>query len=178
MVLIEGPASDECSAYYMGYAARVPDGDVLALLDEQIGVLGGLLRDLSDGQAEFRFAPDEWSIKEVAGHLVDAERILSYRAFTIARDEAAVLPGFEPDDYVRAGQFGAWSLAELLDELTLLRRANLIAFRHLTPEASQRRGDASGTIFSVRALVYIIAGHINYHLEDLREKYLPGLAGD
>jgi hypothetical protein len=78
---------------------------------------------------------------------------------------------------VRAGQFGAWSLTELLDELTLLRRANLIAFRHLTPEASQRRGVASGTIFSVRALVYIIAGHINYHLEDLREKYLPGLAG-
>lgn len=175
-MLIERPASDECSTYYMGYVSRVPDGDVLALLSEQIDTLEDLLRDLSDDQAEFRFAPGEWSIKEVVGHLVDAERIFAYRAFTISRDETAIMPGIDPDVYVRAGDFGTWSLAELLDELVHLRRANVIAFRHLTPEASQRRGVASGTTFSVRALIHIIAGHINYHLADLREKYLPGLA--
>ena len=174
---IERPESGECSAYYLGYVGRVPQGDVLALLADQVGVLDGMLRGLSDEQAEFRFAPGEWSIKEVAGHLVDAERLFSYRAFTISRDESAIMPGIDPDVYVREGKFGAWSLAELLDELAALRRANVIAFRHLTPETSRRRGVASGSTFSVRALVYILAGHINYHLEDLREKYLPGLAG-
>ena len=86
------------------------------------------------------------------------------------------MPGIDPDDYVRAGNFGTWPLSDLLDELIHLRRANVIAFRHLTPEASRRRGVASGSTFSVCSLVYILAGHINYHLEDLREKYLPGLA--
>ena len=173
---IERPEHDECSTYYLGYVRRVPDGDdVLTLLADQIGTLVGLLRGLSDEQAEFRFAPGEWSIKEVVGHLVDAERIFAHRAFTFWRDQAAIMPGIDPDVYVREGQFEAWSLAELLDELGLLRRANLISFRHLTPEASRRRGVASGSTFSVRALVYILAGHINYHLDDLRGKYLPGL---
>ncbi len=109
-------------------------------------------------------------------HLGDAERLFSYRAFTISRDETAVMPGIDPDLYVSQGNFGSRSLPDILDELLHLRRANLLAFRHLTPEASQRRGVASGTTFSVRSLIYILAGHINYHLEDLREKYLPGLA--
>lgn len=175
VAVIERPASDECSEYYLGYVGRVPDGDVLAMLAEQIGVLDDLLRGLSDEQAEFRFAPGEWSIREVVGHLIDAERLFAYRAFTISRDETAIMPGIDPDVYVREGNYGSYTLAELLDELISLRRANVIAFRHLTPEASQRRGVASGSTFSVRSLVYILAGHINYHLEDLREKYLPGL---
>lgn len=172
------PENDECSNYYLGYARRVPDGgDVLALLSAQIDTLESLLRGLSDEQADFRFAPGEWTIKQVVGHLVDAERILVYRAYTISRDESAVLPGFDPDVYAGEAGFGAWTLDELLDEWAALRRATVISFRHLTPEMHLRRGIASGTPFTVRALVYIIAGHINYHLEDLRGKYLPGLAG-
>jgi hypothetical protein len=178
MVAIERPANDECSSYYLGYVARVPECDVLVLLSEQLNTLDGLLRGLTDEQADYRFAPNEWSIKEVVGHLIDAERIFAYRAFTISRDESAIMPGIDPDVYVAAGHYGARSLAELLDELAHLRRANLLAFRHLTTEATRRRGVASDTTFSVRALIYIIAGHVNYHLADLREKYLPGLAKD
>jgi hypothetical protein len=179
LTTIGRPENDECSTYYLGYARRVPDGeDVLALLADQTGTLAGLLRGLSDEQANVRFAPGGWTIKEVASHLVDAERAFGYRAFAFWRDQAAIMPGIDPDRYVREGQFGSWTLSELLDELVLLRRANLIAFRHLTPEASLRRGVASGSTFSVRARVSIIAGHIDYHLDDLREKYLPGLAGE
>lgn len=176
VTVIERPESGECSTYYHGYVGRVPQGDVLEMLAGQPDELEALLGDLSDEQANFRFAPEEWSIKEVVGHLVDAERTFSYRAFAFSRDQAAELPGMDPDDYVREGRFGGWSLAELLGELTALRRANVIAFRHLDPETSQRRGVASGSPFSVRALVYILAGHVIYHIEDLEQKYLPGLA--
>lgn len=175
MTTIERPGHDECTEYYFQYVRLASQGDVLAVLDEQSRVLDGMLRGLTGEQADFRFAPGEWSIKEVVGHLVDAERIFAYRAFTLARDEAAVLPGFDPDAYVREADFGAASLAELLDELASLRRANLLAFRRLTPEATQRRGIASEIPFSVRALIYILAGHFNYHVKDVREQYLPGL---
>jgi hypothetical protein len=176
VVVIERPASGECSSYYLGYVERVPEGDVLELLADQAGALAAMLGGLSDEQANFRFAPGEWTIKEVVGHLVDSERTFSYRAFAFTRDASAELPGMDPDDYVREGQFGVWTLAELLGELTALRRANVIAYRRLTSEMSRRSGVASGSPFTVRALVYILAGHVNYHIEDLEDKYLPGLA--
>jgi hypothetical protein len=173
---IEVPGADEYAPYYATYVGRAPSGDVLATLEKQVGELDGLLRGLTDEQANSCFAPGEWSIKEVVGHLVDAERAFGYRAFAFSRGESAALPSFDQDAYVREAGFGARSLAALLDELTLLRRANLIAFTHLTPEAARRRGTASGQEVSVRALIYIIAGHVVYHLEDLREKYLPAVS--
>ena len=174
---IERPGKGEFSSFYLGYVERVPEGDILIQLAGQPDELKAMLRELSDEQARFRFAPGEWSIKEVVGHLVDAERTFAYRAFAISRDEAVVLPGMEQDGYVREGHFDDRPLEEMLDELTALRQANVIAFSHLTPEASLRTGDANGTPVSVRANLYILAGHVIYHFEDLTEKYLPGLAG-
>jgi hypothetical protein len=173
---VERPGVDEYAPYYAAYVDRVPNGDVLALLAGQLGELEELLRPLSDAQGNFAFAPGEWTIKEVVGHLADAERAFAYRAFAFSRGESAPLPGFDQDEYVRQADFGARPLGDLLDELVLLRRANAVAFRHLTPEVSRRRGVASGREFSVRALLYVLAGHVVYHLEDLRGKYLPGLS--
>ena len=175
MVAIERPNSDEYESYYGGYIGRVPAGDVLAILGEQIGELEGLLGALADEQGDFRFAPGEWTIKEVVGHLIDTERAFGYRIFAFSRGEAQPVPGIEQDDYAREGHFGARTMADLLEDLSLLRRANLIAYRYLTAEASERRGVASGMAISVRALLYVLAGHVIYHEEDLREKYLPGL---
>ncbi len=175
-VAIERPGTDEYQAYYGGYIDRVPAGDIMAILGGQMDELVPLLEGLTEEQGAFRFAPGEWTIKEVVGHLSDAERAFSYRIFAFSRNEPSPVPGIEQDDYVREGNFAARSLAELIEELVLLRRANLIAYRYLTAEASLRRGVASGMAISVRALVYVLAGHIIYHLEDLREKYLPGLA--
>ncbi|HEY8602361.1 MAG TPA: DinB family protein [Thermomicrobiales bacterium] len=173
---ITRPEADEYGSYYTGYVSRVPDGDVLALLGAQQAELAGLLGVLAEEQSNSSFAAGEWTIKEVVGHLNDAERVFSYRAICFARGERAALPSFDQDDYVQAANFDASTLADLLEEWTLLRRANLLAFRQLTSETSQRRGMASGVEVSVRALVFILAGHLNYHLEDLREKYLPAIA--
>lgn len=172
---IARPNTDEYAPYAADYVRRVPDDDVLGLLAEQIPALDSLLGTLSDARALGRFAPGEWSVKEVVGHLIDAERIFSYRLLAISRGEGASLPGFEQDDYVRAAAFDERPFADLREELRLLRRANLLAYRAITPDVGARRGTANGHAFSVRALVYLLAGHFDYHLADLREKYLPAL---
>ena len=170
------PATDEYGDYYSGYVDRVPDGNILVILGGQYAELTALLHGIDEEHAAGTFAPGEWTIKEVIGHLGDAERLFATRALCFARGEQAPLPGFDQDQYVREGGFGARTLADLLEELALLRRANLITFRRITAEASLRRGIASGVPVSTRAVVYILAGHFIYHLVDLREKYLPALA--
>jgi hypothetical protein len=174
MKTITHPTPDEYAEFYAGYiqyaSARE---DVLATLPKQIDEIKMALGSLTDKQALFRDAPKEWSIKEVIGHLNDAERVFSYRLLCIARNDQAPLPGMDQDDYVREAGYDNYSLADLIAEFEHLRRANIIAIQNM-PEASvDHRGTASGFPVSVRALVYMLVGHVDHHMASLHEKYLP-----
>jgi len=162
----------ECPEYYRRYLARVPPGDILDILDRQIDYTKRMLAGLDATTAQYRYAPGKWSIKEVVAHLCDVERVFAYRALRFARGDATPLPGFEQDDYVASGAFGARSLASLVDEFETVRRATLSLFRGLDEDAVHRRGTASGGEFTARAVAYIIAGHELHHGALLREKYL------
>lgn len=142
---------------------------------QQIETLRNLLSKLTPEQGNFRHGPAEWSIKEVVGHLIDTERIWAYRALRISRNDHAPLAGFEQDDYVRESNFGQRTLPDLLEEFELIRRANILAFNRLSPEAILRCGTASNAVISVRALLYMMPGHVEHHLESLRTDYLPKL---
>ena len=172
---VERPGENEYAPYYAGYIQRVPDGAVFEMLARQPDTLRALLAALSSEQAEFRPGPAEWSIKEVVGHINDVERVFAYRALRISRGDQTPLPGFEQDDYVREGNFGERTLPDLLDEFEWLRRANLLAFNKLSHEISLRQGTASGFGVSVRALIYMMAGHVDHHVESLRRDYLAKL---
>ena len=174
---IEHPAVDEYAAWSADYVQRVGAGDILAILTRQVDELEQALAGLSEQQALFRFAPKEWSIKELTGHLCDFERIFFYRTLCISRGEQAALPGFDQDDYVREAGFDQYSLDELLQEFRMIRQANLLSLKHLAPSASLRRGTVNGSGFSVRAMVYILAGHVYHHLASLQTNYLPKLKG-
>jgi hypothetical protein len=171
-VMIDAPKPDEYAPSHADYIRRVPPGPILDTLVRQSDEVTTLLAGLSDGQALFRSGPKEWSVKEIVGHMIDVERFYFHRAFTISRNDPAPLPGFEQEDYVREAGFDARPLADLLEEFRLLRRANVVALRHLTPAASARRGTADGKFITARALVYMLAGHVDHHLESLRTKYL------
>lgn len=170
------PNSNEYFEYYGRYiepaAAR---GDVLAALPKQIDEIKSALGNLSDEQALFRDAPNEWTIKEVMGHMNDVERIFSYRLLCISRNDQTPLPGFEQDDYVRESGFNAYPIADLVSEFELLRRANILAIKNMSTESTLRFGTASGNPVSARALIYILVGHVEHHMASLNEKYLPGL---
>jgi len=170
------PNSDEYASYYAGYVERAERmGDVFAALSQQINALQTALGSLSDEQALFRDAPNEWSIKEVIGHLNDVERVFSYRLLRISRNDPAPLTGFEQNDYVREAGFDNYPLQDLLQEFEHLRRANILAINNMSEEAVLRQGTASGYTVSARALIYMMVGHVDHHMASLHEKYLPPL---
>ncbi len=168
------PQASEYTSSVETYIRRVPEGDIVALLDKQIDETLALLRPLSEREASSRRQPAEWNVKEVIGHLCDAERLMSCRALRFARGDAQPIPGWEQDDYVREANFSERTLDDLAQEFEHLRRANVALFRTFTAEAFARRGVANGKEVSVRALLYIIAGHERHHLEQLRQR-LPEL---
>jgi hypothetical protein len=172
---ISPPATDEYAPFYSDYVQRAAQRkDVFAALSRQIDELSIALEALTEPQACFRPGPDEWSIKEVVGHINDVERVFSYRLLRISRGDATPLPGFEQGDYVRAAGFDRYPLRDLLNELKLLREANLIAIQHMSEDALERCGMASGYAVSARALIYMLVGHVDHHLASLQEVYLPG----
>jgi len=173
--MIARPQQDEYAPFYAGYVQRVEEGrDVLALLGEQADGLRRLLAGVDEAGASVRPRPDEWSVKEVLGHMCDTERIFAYRALRMARGDTTPLPGFEQDDYVRATDFNRRTLASLLDEFEAQRRGNLLFLEALTAAEIDRRGTASNGPFSVRALIYVMAGHVLHHVESLRVDYQVG----
>lgn len=166
------PDASEYVPYYGRYIALVPDGDIIAQLERQAEETARLIGGLSAEQAEHRYAPGKWSIKEVVGHVTDAERIFAYRALRFARGDSTPLPGFEENAYVPAGEFGDRSLADLASELRAVRGATLAMFRGLPEPAMTRAGVASDATASVRAIAWITAGHELHHMKLVRERYL------
>jgi hypothetical protein len=170
------PESDEYASFYAGYIERAQGrGDVFTALSQQIEEIQAELGGLTDEQGLFRDAPNEWSIKEVMGHLNDVERVFSYRLLRVSRNDLTPLPGFEQNDYVREAGFDNYALQDLILEFEHLRRANILAIYNMSEESTLRRGNASGYTVSARALIYMIVGHVDHHLASLREKYLPPL---
>ena len=170
------PESEEYASFYAGYIQRAQSReDVFAALPQQIEEIKAELGNLTDEQGLFRDAPNEWSIKEVIGHINDVERVFSYRLLRISRNDITPLPGFEQDDYVREAGFDNCALNELIQEFEYLRRANILAIRNMGEESTLRRGTASGYPVSSRALIYMLVGHVDHHRASLQEKYLPAL---
>jgi uncharacterized damage-inducible protein DinB len=169
---ITRPANDEYAPYYEKYIALVPDGNVVATLAQQLDATMKLLRSIDEAQANKRYAPGKWSIKEVVGHLIDSERVFVYRAMRFARNDKTPLSGFEQDDYVRSANFDERQLADLAQEFEYVRLGAIQFFKSLTEEAWSRRGAANDNEVSVRALAYIMAGHEAHHVSVLRTKYL------
>ena len=166
------PDPSEYAQYAAEYVSRVPDGNVLDMLERQIEETAALVRGLAPGMEDKRYAPEKWSIREIIGHLSDAERVFSQRAFRFSRCDATPLPGFDENEYVREAPFSRIPVQDLLSELVHLRQATLYLYRSLDDEALMRRGVANGIETSVRALAFIIAGHEHHHLEVLRTRYL------
>jgi uncharacterized damage-inducible protein DinB len=166
------PHAAEYDSYYEKYVVLVPEGDVVATLTRQLEETLSTMRGLTEAQGDSRYAPGKWSIKELIGHLIDCERIFAHRLFRFARQDQTPLPGFEQDDYVRAGNFDSRQLRDLADEFEHVRRATLFLLRSLDEEAWVRRGTANDAEISVRALAYILAGHETHHMQILQTKYL------
>ena len=168
---MQRPTGTEYAAFYAGYVALVPETDILGVLEAQVEEIRRLLASVSVEKESYRYAEGKWSIRQVLGHLVDAERVFGYRAFCFSRGEQAPLPSFDENRYVDAARSDSVPLRELVEELALVRQGNLVALRRLDAREWAQVGTASGKPVSVRALAWIMAGHPRHHLQILRERY-------
>jgi hypothetical protein len=166
------PTAAEHATYYAGYVALVPEDDVLAVLDAQAREVDAVLRSIPESQAGILHPPYTWTIRQVVGHLIDAERVFAYRAMRFARGDSQELPGFDENVYARTGEFDRLPLSALADEFAAVRQATLLLFLNMPPSAWVRSGIANGSPASVRALAYILAGHTRHHMGIVRQRAL------
>ncbi len=169
------PQPDEYAPFYEKYVSLIPGDDIIGALEAQRVQMSQLLAARSEREGNFRYGPDKWSVKEVIGHVSDAERIFSYRLLRIARGDATPLASFEQDNYIATGAFGDRTLGDMAAELAAVRAATMALVQSLPPEAWTRLGTASNNPVSARALAYIIAGHELHHRRILEEKYFPAI---
>ncbi|HET8923467.1 MAG TPA: DinB family protein [Candidatus Acidoferrum sp.] len=169
------PEATEYAPYHANYISKVPGSDALSVLEFQQTQMLQLLAGRSEREGNFRYAAGKWTVKEILGHITDTERIFTYRALRIARGDQTPLPGFEQDDFVKNGEFGRRTLANLAEEFGAVRGASITLFRSFGEEVWDRRGVASEKEVTVRALAFITAGHQMHHRVILEERYFPAI---
>ena len=173
--LDERPAAEEHARYQDPYVARVPRGRFLEQFtlaaEETLSLLLGPLAQHGD----LVYAPGKWSVKQVAGHITDTERIMTYRALRFARGDATDLPGFDENLFAAGGGFEKRTIEDLAHEFRTVRTATISFLQSLPPEALLRSGRANGHHLTVRGLAYVIAGHGLHHTAILKERYLPAV---
>ncbi|WP_442589586.1 DinB family protein [Pedobacter sp. AW31-3R] len=164
------PQPNEYPEWAKNYIDQVAD-DLFDLLERQSSDWPEFINSIAH-KADYAYAPGKWTIREIAGHIIDTERILVYRLTAFARKEQAALPGFDEDQYVAEARFSERDLQSLTEEFSLLRKANLYLFRSLNAQELDHVGTASERRLTVRALLFVIAGHVVHHTRIIKERYL------
>lgn len=170
--IIEKPAAEEFNEYYNRYISTITEPDLLGVLAAQTNEVAELFGSLDESKGTFAYAEDKWTLKEVLSHLIDGERHFAYRVHRISRGDSTPIEGFEQDGYIENSYANERSFADLIAEFTELRNANLRPLRTLSESDWKLMGTASGFPVSVRALAFIMAGHVRHHLGITKERYL------
>jgi hypothetical protein len=166
------PERAEAAPYYFRYIDLVAEDDALARLESQLDETMPLLAGISEQKSLHRYAPDKWSIRQVLSHVNDAERVFLFRAFWFARGFDTPLPSYDEKAGAVAAAADRFPWASHVEDFRAARSSTLAFFRSLPPEAWMARGVASDNPFTVRALAFILAGHVAHHAAVLRERYL------
>jgi uncharacterized damage-inducible protein DinB len=166
------PDATEFASFYAGYVALVPEGDIVNILRRDGDAWQSVLAELPDARGDHRYAEGKWTIRQLVGHVSDAERIFAYRALRIARGDQTPLASFDENAYAETAGSDRRTLSALAAELRVVRESTVALLSSLPDDAWTRTGTASDKTVSVRALAYITAGHAEHHLKILRERYL------
>lgn len=166
------PESIEAAPYYFRYIDRISSEDVLAVLEKQLPETLAFLSGISEEKSLEAYEPGKWTIRQVVSHVSDCERLFLSRAFWFARGFDSALPSFDQNVSADAARANEFSWASHIDEFDSVRCGTVAFFRNLPRQSWDNRGVASGNPFTVRALAYIIAGHLDHHAAILRDRYL------
>jgi len=166
------PLTTEYPAYYTPYVSLVENSSLEPTLEMQLRAVDEMFSLVTEEQANSSYAAGKWSMKEVLGHIIDTERIFAFRALSIARGELQALPGFDENDYVTNASFNHQSIDDLLLQLMYTRKSTLLLLRSLSETDLNKAGTANGKSVTANAVFWIIAGHLQHHLNILTTRYL------
>ena len=166
------PSNEEFPAYFGKYIDLVSEGSLEDTLIKQLKDTSAFLSNMSETQANYRYATGKWTLKEVIGHITDTERIMSYRVLRISRGDRTPLEGYDDEQYVKEAAFHSRSLPDLLKDFSTVRQSTVSLVRSLPGDVWSRKGIANNNEISVRALAYIIAGHELHHVKIIKDKYV------
>ncbi|KAB8153560.1 DUF664 domain-containing protein [Kordia sp. TARA_039_SRF] len=170
--MIPFPETNEYHSYFDTYIQQLKGEDILAALSDGAEDVTELMTSLTEEQLQSAYAEGKWTIKEVLQHIMDTERIFCNRALRIARNDKTNLPGFEQNEYVPYSGANERNSMDMFQEYNAIRQATIMLFKSFTEEMLERIGVASGHEISVRALVYLTAGHEKHHINVINERYL------
>ena len=170
--MIGRPGASETALYYFTYIDQVSGDDPCAIIERQLHESMAVFAGISEEASLHRYAPDRWSIRQVLNHITDTERAFAFRALWFARGFEAPLPGYDQGIAAAGAEADRVAWADHIEEFRSVRLSTIALFRNLPPEAWMRTGIASDNPFTVRAMAFIIAGHVAHHMRILRERYL------
>lgn len=174
--MIGRPEANEAAPYYSLYVDRITSDDIVAVLESQLTETIDFLKPVSEENSLYRYAPDKWSMRQLLNHVNDTERVFLFRAFWFARGFPDELPSYYQNVAAVAANADEYSWTSHIEDFRAVREATLGFFRNLPADAWSRSGIASGNRVTVRALAYILAGHVAHHTAVLKEKYLTNVA--
>ena len=166
------PLSNEYAPFYENYIKLASGQAIMRKLKSQLNSIDDFLADIPPAKYDYAYADGKWTVKQVISHLIDTERVMTYRAMRIARNDQTDLPGYDQDLIVANTDIEKYTYSDLVDELVMLRQANLFFFKSLTEEDYKKKGTANGNVVSAGALLFIIVGHVEHHFNILKELYL------
>jgi len=162
----------EYAPFYEGYVQAAKEVNLIEELEICLHDFIKFVQNIPMDKFDYRYAEGKWTIKDIIQHLIDTERVFSYRAMRISRNDKTPLPGFEENDYVDNTNANERNLQGLLTELAVVRQSTLALFKSFSEEQLTRMGVASNSPVSVRAIGFIIIGHQKHHQNVFQERYL------
>ena len=171
-MIIDRPKKGEYHPFYQKYIDQIDAEDALHYLRVQEKKALDFLKAIPEEKSGFAYADGKWQLREVLGHMIDTERVMAFRALSIARNEKGMLPGFDENDYVAHANFKERSLADLIHEFSTVRKATISLLENMGEIALDRVGQANDATLSFKGVVWIIIGHLEHHLSIIKERYL------
>jgi|SRR5690242_1547281 len=166
------PQRAEAAPYYFTYIDQVSGNDAIAAIDSQLEPALTFLSNVTEEKSLHRYAPEKWSMRQALNHVTDAERVFAMRAMWFARGFETPLPSYDQEVAVKGADADTIAWSAHIEEFRRVRLASISLFKNLPPQAWERSGIASDNRFTVRALAFIVAGHLTHHLRIFRERYL------
>jgi uncharacterized damage-inducible protein DinB len=163
---------NEYASFYASYIQAAANVELIEELEICLHDFIKFVQNIPMDKFDFRYAEGKWTIKDIIQHLIDAERVFSYRALRISRNDKTPLPGFEENDYVNNTNANGRSIQDLLTEFSAVRQSTLLLYKSFSDEQLKRIGIASNKEISVRALGFVTIGHQKHHQKVFAERYL------